>query len=109
MSKHTNPQAPSDPIVLGKLGSSYGIKGWLRVFSSTENTESIFDYQPWFIQRNGVWQHIEPEDWKSHNQDMIVKLKGVDDRDAANVLTNAEIVVDSSQLPELDGDDYSAP
>lgn len=37
---------------------------------------------------------------------MIVKLKGVDDRDAANVLTNAEIVVDSSQLPELDGDDY---
>lgn len=106
MSKHTNPQAPSDPIVLGKLGSSYGIKGWLRVFSSTENTESIFDYQPWFIQRNGVWQHIEPEDWKSHNQDMIVKLKGVDDRDAANALTNAEIVVDSSQLPELDGDDY---
>ena len=53
-----------------------------------------------------MWQHIEPEDWKSHNQDMIVKLKGVDDRDAANVLTNAEIVVDSSQLPELDGDDY---
>ena len=106
MSKHTNPQAPSDPIVLGKLGSSYGIKGWLRVFSSTENTESIFDYQPWFIQRSGQWQHIEIEDWKHHNKDIIVKLKGVEDRDAATLLTNFEIAVDSTQLPELENNEY---
>ncbi|MGQ0415695.1 hypothetical protein ACT4UL_09130, partial [Bacillus sp. HC-TM] len=25
------------------MGSSYGIRGWLRVFSSTEDAESIFD------------------------------------------------------------------
>ncbi|MEJ2820790.1 ribosome maturation factor RimM, partial [Streptococcus pneumoniae] len=40
------------------------------------------------------------------NQDMIIKLKGVDDRDAANLLTNCEIVVDSSQLPQLEEGDY---
>ncbi len=37
---------------------------------------------------------------------MIIKLKGVDDRDAANLLTNCEIVVDSSQLPQLEEGDY---
>lgn len=42
------------------------------------------------------------ESWKHHNQDLIIKLKGVDDRDAANLLTNCEIVVDSSQLPALE-------
>ncbi len=36
---------------------------------------------------------------------MIIKLKGVDDRDAANLLTNCEIV-DSSQLPQLEEGDY---
>ncbi|HIB5761218.1 TPA: ribosome maturation factor RimM, partial [Klebsiella pneumoniae] len=46
MSKQHTAQAPVDPIVLGKMGSSYGIRGWLRVFSSTEDAESIFDYQP---------------------------------------------------------------
>lgn len=46
MSKQLTAQAPVDPIVLGKMGSSYGIRGWLRVFSSTEDAESIFDYQP---------------------------------------------------------------
>ncbi|MEA7187913.1 hypothetical protein ONJ45_25500, partial [Salmonella enterica subsp. enterica serovar Virginia] len=39
-------------------------------------------------------------------QDLIIKLKGVDDRDAANLLTNCEIVVDSSQLPALEEGDY---
>ena len=43
MSKQLTAQAPVDPIVLGKMGSSYGIRGWLRVFSSTEDAESIFD------------------------------------------------------------------
>ncbi len=33
MSKQLTAQAPVDPIVLGKMGSSYGIRGWLRVFS----------------------------------------------------------------------------
>lgn len=106
MSKQLKPVAPNQPIILGKMGSTYGIRGWLRVFSSTENAESIFDYQPWFIQRSGQWQLVELADWKRHSQDLIIKVKGIDDRDAANLLTNCEIVVDSEQLPPLEGDDY---
>ncbi|MBC8944351.1 MULTISPECIES: ribosome maturation factor RimM [Xenorhabdus] len=106
MSKQSGLEHPVDPIVLGKLGSAYGIRGWLRVFSSTEQAEDIFEYQPWFIQRAGQWQHIELETWKYHNQDMIIKIKGVDDREAANLLTNCELVVDSSKLPKLEAGDY---
>ncbi|WP_272690557.1 ribosome maturation factor RimM [Providencia sp. PROV011] len=106
MSKQTKLLPPENPIVLGKLGAAYGIRGWLKVFSSTEHAESIFDYQPWFIQRSGQWQHIEIEDWKYHNKDIIVKLGGVDDRDAAALLTNFEIAVNSTQLPELENEYY---
>ena len=91
MSKQHTAQAPVDPIVLGKMGSSYGIRGWLRVFSSTEDAESIFDYQPWLIQKAGQWQVVELEGWRHHNQDIIIKLKGVDDRDAANLLIIAKL------------------
>ena len=66
----------------------------------------IFDYQPWFIQKAGQWQQVQLESWKHHNQDLIIKLKGVEDRDAANLLTNCEIVVDSTQLPKLEEGDY---
>ena len=77
-------------IVVGKLGSSYGIRGWLRIFSFTEFSDSIFDYTPWYIQRAGKWQEVIVESFKPHNQDMIVKLKGVDDREQANALTKFE-------------------
>ncbi len=93
-------------IVVGKLGSSYGIRGWLRIFSFTELPDSIFDYKPWYIQRAGKWQEVIVESFKPHNQDMIVKLKGVDDRDQANALTNAEVFVDAEKLPELNQGDF---
>ena len=93
-------------IVVGKLGSSYGIRGWLRIFSFTEFPDSIFDYKPWYIQRAGKWQEVVVESFKPHNQDMIVKLKGIDDRDQANALTNAEVFVDAEKLPELNQGDF---
>ncbi|OCG06563.1 ribosome maturation factor RimM [Gilliamella sp. wkB178] len=94
-------------IVVGKLGSSYGIRGWLRIFSFTEIPDSIFDYTPWYIQRAGKWQEVIVESFKPHNQDMIVKLAGIDDRDQANTLTNVEVYVDAQKLPQLnDGDFY---
>ena len=69
--------------VVGKLGSTYGIRGWLRVYSSTEYAESIFDYQPWFLKIKGQWQLTELESWKHHNHELIAKLKNVNDRETA--------------------------
>ncbi|MGL9759976.1 MAG: ribosome maturation factor RimM [Symbiopectobacterium sp.] len=106
MSKQLNPSSPVNPIVMGKTGSTYGIRGWLRVFSSTEETESIFNYQPWYIQSHGSWKIVEIESWKHHKQDLIIKVKGVDDRNAVNLLTNAKIVVDSAKFPDLEEDNY---
>ena len=93
-------------IIVGKLGSSYGIRGWLRVFSFTEDPDSLFDYKPWYILRAGKWQEVEVESFKPHNQDTIVKLKGIDDRDEANLLTNYEIYVNAQDLPDFDEGDF---
>ncbi len=92
--------------MVGKLGSTYGIRGWLRVYSSTEQAESIFDYQPWFLKVKGQWQSTELESWRHHNHDLIVKLKNVDDREAAQILANVEIGVDLSVFPQLQEGDY---
>lgn len=97
---------PVEPIVLGKIGSAYGIHGWLRMFSSTENIASIFDYQPWFIKRAGQWQQLVLEDWRHHSRDLVIKLTNVDDRTAASQFTNCEIMVDASKLPALEAGDY---
>lgn len=92
--------------LVGKLGSTYGIRGWLRIYSSTEQQESIFDYQPWYLYINGQWQLTELESWRYHSNDLIVKLKNVDDRNAAQTLTNIEIGVNASNFPKLSAGYY---
>ncbi|MDI4745965.1 hypothetical protein MJL33_31070, partial [Salmonella enterica subsp. enterica serovar Kentucky] len=68
-----------------KMGSSYGIRGWLRVFSSTEDAESIFDYQPWFIQKAGQWQQVHVWAliavifWQAGGGDWVARLVGASD------------------------------
>lgn len=106
MSSRAAAQFPVNQLILGNIGAAYGIHGWLKVFSSTEEAESIFNYQPWFIQRLCKWQKVELESWKYHNRDIIVKIKGIQDRFAASQLTNCQITVDSKQLLSLEEGDY---
>ena len=95
-----------EKVVIGKLGASYGIRGWLKIFSYTENAENIFDYTPWFIKVRGEWQAFQLEDWKRHNQGYVGKLVGLDSREDAQVLTNAEIAISADTLPALSNDEF---
>ena len=88
-------------IVVGRLGAVYGIKGWLKVNSFTEDPESIFSYTPWYIQQKGQWREIQLSSWKRHNNGLICKLDGVDSREDAQALTGFDIAVQSEILPEL--------
>jgi len=64
-------QCVDNPVVVGRLGAVYGIKGWLKVNSFTDNLESIFDYMPWLIQQKGTWREIKLTGWKRHNNGLM--------------------------------------
>ncbi|AFP85549.1 16S rRNA processing protein RimM [secondary endosymbiont of Heteropsylla cubana] len=106
MSKKLYVSSPPKQVTIGKTGSAYGINGWIRVFSFTEKDISIFDYQPWILQKSNFCHVMNLENWKHHNQGFIVKVKNIDDRDAARMLTNYKIIIDSSNLPVLDKGEY---
>lgn len=93
-------------IVMGKLGSTYGIRGWLKVFSYTDNAESIFDYSPWYLKQKGKWVEYKVESWKRHGQGYVCKLAGLDVREDAQLMTNFEIAIDPASLPELSEDEF---
>ena len=70
-------------IVIGKFGASYGIRGWLKVVSFTDQPESIFDYKPWLIQVKGEWVEFSVESWKRH-KGLVCKLEGLEVREEAH-------------------------
>ncbi|WP_241973771.1 ribosome maturation factor RimM [Candidatus Pantoea edessiphila] len=96
----------NDPVIIGKIGSVYGILGWVKIFSFTEKLENIFYYQPWFIKIKDKWHILKVSNWKYHNKYIITKLKNIDNRNTADKLTNHDIIVDYTQLPPLKNGDY---
>ena len=94
------------PRPMGRLGSTYGLKGYLRVQSFTEQPENLFDYSPWFIRRRGEdWREVQVEAWKPHGDTYIVKLESVNVKEEAALLTGMDIGIKRSSLPALSDDE----
>ncbi len=88
-------------ITLGKMGAVYGIKGWLKIHSFTDEPDAILDYFPWSLKLGNNVQTVEITDWRKHNKGLIVKVAGIDDRDEAQAFVGSEILTSEAALPEL--------
>jgi 16S rRNA processing protein RimM len=92
--------------IIGKTGAAYGILGWIRVSSFTENQLDIFSYSPWLLQNRKEKYLAGIEKWQSHGNRLVVKLEGVNDRNKAILFTNYDIIMKSDRLPQLDHGEY---
>ena len=93
-------------IVLGKMSAPFGVKGWSKVTSYTEPPEGILDYKRWSVVKNGAAKTMSVVQSKPHGKFIAVKFEGIDDRDAAALLTHSEIQVERSDLPASENDFY---
>lgn len=97
---------PNDPVVVGRLTSSYGVRGWIKVHSYTDPMENILGYRQLFIQQQGRWLPLKVEDGKPHGKGLVVKLQGVDTPEQARLYSGVEVAIDASELPPLEADEY---
>jgi len=88
-------------VTLGKVGAVYGIKGWLKIHSFTDDQEAILDYFPWSLKLGNKIQSVDITDWRKHNNGLVVKVAGIDDRDVAQKLVGSEIFVNEDALSDL--------
>lgn len=93
-------------IVVGKFGRVQGLDGFIRVVSFTEPKENILNYLPWHIKVNNGMQISKPIAIKKSAKFDLVKIAGFEDRDQAHALTNTEISIEKSLLPQLQDDEY---
>ncbi len=93
-------------IVIGKIASVYGLKGWLKVVSFTEPPENIFNYKPWQLLIGNKKEEIVPTHFKIQGGRMIVQMPGYTDCDVARRFTGAEIAINREQLPPLPANEY---
>jgi len=98
--------AQDDVLVVGRIASPFGVRGWLRINAFTAVAESLLEYSPWYLKVKGQWQAVEPLAGRHHGKGLVVQFKDCHDRDAAAALTGTDIGIYRSQLPPVEADEY---
>jgi 16S rRNA processing protein RimM len=94
-------------ITVGKIGSTFGVQGWLKVQTFTEFGTNILDYKPWYLTDDEKeYQATIIEDGLTQGGQIIVKFTGYNTPEDARVLTNKLISVTREQLPPLQKNEY---
>jgi 16S rRNA processing protein RimM len=95
-----------EPVVLGRVGAPFGVQGWVKVFSYTDPPEGIVSYPAWDIVRGTEIRRMTVLESKRAGQGMAVRLEGIDSREAAQMLSGAEVQLDRSELPAPEAGTY---
>jgi len=93
----------SETLIVGKIGAPYGVKGWVKINSYTEEQQGIFDYQPW---RLSDGKEYRVDQWRVHNKGLVAKLVGIENRNEAEDIKNADISIQADLLPALEDDQF---
>jgi 16S rRNA processing protein RimM len=96
-------------IVIGTFGSSYGIRGWIKINSFAENGPQMLEYQPWYQVKANEPENYQPiviEDVKLHNNQIVIKLPDINTPEDARRFTGKHIYIQRSQLPDLVEGEY---
>ena len=95
-----------DMVVVGRLGSPYGVQGWLHLQSFTTPAENLVNYKPWFMQapNSAAWQPLGETKCRPHKKGFVVQIGNIADRDRAAANTGSLIAVSRSALPAVDAE-----
>jgi 16S rRNA processing protein RimM len=93
----------SNKICVARIGAAHGVRGEVRLWSFTEVPEAIADYGP--LETEDGMRRFEIESLSAAKDHFVARLRGVDDRNAAEALRNLELYVPRERLPAIEEDD----
>lgn len=91
-------------ICVGLIGSARGLKGELRVKSFTADANALASYGA-LTDETGE-QAFELKVTGKHKEQLVVRIKGVNDRNAAEALNGQKLYMERDQLPKTDEDEF---
>jgi 16S rRNA processing protein RimM len=90
--------------VVGRIGHTFGVKGFVKIRSSTKPFDAFLNYKQWFIQLNE--KKIPLTDCQRKGTFLIGKIQGCETPEEAKKHANFPILIYQHQLPELDPEQH---
>ena len=98
-------QDPRKFILMGRFGAPHGVRGEIRLQSFTAYTQDILTYDA-LTDKTGA-RDIKLLSAYAQGKDMlIVRVEGINNRDAAQALTGLELYLPRKNLPPTQEDEF---
>ena len=94
-------------VIMGRVASAHGIRGWVKIQPFTEYVDSLLAYRTWWIgHEHGPWREMEVKQCEAHHKTLAALLPDCTDRTAAEKLKGLLIAVPRSSLPKQNEGEY---
>ena len=93
-------------IEIGQIVNTYGIKGFLKVVPYTDDITRFEDLKSIYVETKSSLKTFIIEDVKYSKNLVLLKLKGIDDINTAEIYKNCYLKIDRKDAVELPEDSY---
>lgn len=93
-------------LEIGQIVNTFGIKGFVKVNPFVDDISRYDDLKKVYIKRNKELKEMQVEEVKYHKNMVLLKLKGIDRVEDAELLRNSYLEVDRENAIELQEGEY---
>ena len=91
---------------MGRIAAPFGVKGWVKVQTFSEDPGALLDFDSWRIGRDDQQHNYAVAECQEHSNTLVARLEGIEDRDQAYALRGLEVSVPRSALPAPAENEY---
>jgi 16S rRNA processing protein RimM len=96
-----------DPLEVGRIARPHGVRGWLKARLHWSESQALLEVSRVLVRTaQGEPRWFEIEDRARQDRGVLLKLSGIDDREAAESLRGACLFVERAQLGELEPGEF---
>ena len=93
-------------LEIGQIVNTHGVKGYVKIKPFTDDINRFDDLEKIYIEKNNNKKEYEIEEVKYHKGMVLMKLKGVNTPEEAELLRNYYLKVKREDEPELEEGTY---
>jgi 16S rRNA processing protein RimM len=90
-------------VCVAQIGAAHGLKGEVRLWSFTQEPSAVAQYGA--LETEDGARRLEIASMRAAKDCFIARLRGVDDRNAAEALRNTKLYIERDRLPDTEDDD----
>ncbi len=98
-------KVPDDLIQVGHVSGAYGIHGWVRIKPYSAEAQALLRVKTWWLDKPSFGD-VDMLEARMQGDDVVARLMGVPDRNAAEDLKGAAVQIRRSSFPPLEEDEF---